>query len=94
MVDSRAIHEWRRNRKRSIQALPVEVGGLIALCIILYLLNLFLAVPILLTAIMIGIAALMVVGDLFNIVYLGRKLRRATPPEIESPAPPSSPDKS
>jgi hypothetical protein len=77
MADDKQISDWRKHWRQSIQALPVAVGCLAALCGILFVVNLFVSVPMWLATLLVGIAAFSVVGDAINIVYLGRKLQRA-----------------
>jgi uncharacterized membrane protein len=77
MVDDEQIAAWRKYRRQSIQALPVAVGFLAAICIILFVVNLFVSVPTGLAAVLVGVATFSVLGDALNIVYLGHKLRRA-----------------
>ncbi len=83
MVDDKQVNEWRRYRRQSIRALPVVIGLLVALCVILFVVNLYLPVPTWLAAVLVGIVMFSVLGDAINIVYLGRKLRRAGRDEVE-----------
>jgi heme A synthase len=77
MSDDKQINEWRQHRRRSVAMLPVEVGILVAVCVVLFIVSRFVAVPTWLSALLIGMAAFTVFGDAINIAYLSRKLRRA-----------------
>ena len=77
MVDEEQIKEWRKYRRRSVDALPVALGVLVALCVILFIVDRFVAVPTWLVVMLVGTAAFSVAGDAINIAYLGSKLRQA-----------------
>jgi heme A synthase len=77
MVDDAQVAVWRKYRRQSIQALPVAVGFLAAICIILFVVNLFVSVPAWLAVVLVAVAAFSVLGDAINIIYLAHRLRRA-----------------
>ena len=75
MLDPQQINQLRKHRRASIRALPVEIGLLAAVCVIFFLVNVFVAVPTWLTATVVGLSAFTVFGDLVNIAYISWKLR-------------------
>ena len=77
MSDDKTIQEWRKYRRQSIQALPWCFASLVLVSGVLFVINLFIPVPLWLTSILIGVSAFSVVGDATNIIYLNQKLRKA-----------------
>jgi hypothetical protein len=74
-MDEKTIEEWRKCRRISLRRLPIEAGLFVALCLVLYAVNLIVHVPVWLATVLIGMAAFSVIGDATNAVYLGWKLR-------------------
>ena len=76
MTDEKTIAEWRKYRRHSLRVLPVEIGLLVAACVILFVLNLWVDVPPWITIIVVAMSAFTVIGDIVNIAYLSWKLSR------------------
>jgi hypothetical protein len=74
-MDEKTIKDWRKCRRISLLRLPIEAGLLVALCLVIYVVKLFIYVPVWLAAVLIGMAAFSVAGDAINVIYLGWKLR-------------------
>lgn len=77
MSDEKQIKEWRKHRRQSVAMLPVAISLLIVVCVVLLIVGRFVDVPTWLAGLLIGLSVFTVLGDAINIVYLGRKLRRA-----------------
>ena len=77
MTDEKKFNELRKYRRQSICALPVAIAILAALCVILYVVNLFVPVATWITIVFVGIAAFSVLGDIVNIAYISWKLYSA-----------------
>jgi hypothetical protein len=74
-MDGKTVKEWHRHRRQSLRRLPIQAGLIVVLCLFFYGLSRFVAVPSLLVAVFLGLAAFTFIGDAVNVVYLGRKLR-------------------
>lgn len=70
------INELRKYRRLSLRALPVAIGFLAALCVTLFVVNLFVPVPTGIASVLVGIAVFSVLGDIVNIMYISWKLRQ------------------
>jgi glycopeptide antibiotics resistance protein len=75
-IDDKQVAKWREHYRQSIRVLPVVLCFAIALCLGLLVVNLIVALPTWLDAIVAGVAAFSVIGEAINVVYLGRKLDR------------------
>jgi len=84
MPDDKAINDWRKCRRQSIIYLPLNAAALVVLCLVLWLVSWWWPVPTWLAAVLVGMLALVVLGDAINIVHLSRKLRQAgVDPQIQ-----------
>ena len=75
MPDERSIHEWRKRYRESVRFLPVALTMLVVLAAGLVALSFFVVVPLWAVIGVLGVSTFTVVGDVVNIIYLGRKLR-------------------
>lgn len=73
---SETIRDLRKRRRQSAQAIPVYTGMLIVLAVLLWLVGWFITVPFWLAAIVLGMTAFTLVGDIINVVYCDWRLRR------------------
>jgi hypothetical protein len=77
MDDKRGYMVRRKHYRRSLRALPVEAALLVLTCVAYYLVHHYLvAVPRLLVIFTIGPLGSSTLGDVINIVVLGRHLGR------------------
>jgi hypothetical protein len=81
MLDEQQIKQLRKHRRASIRALPVEIGLLAAVCVVLFVVSAFVAVPIWIAATLVGLSAFTVFGDMANIAYISWRLRGIEPPQ-------------
>jgi hypothetical protein len=66
---------------RPFGPLPVEIGLLAAVCVVLFVVSAFVAVPIWIAATLVGLSAFTVFGDMANIAYISWRLRGIEPPQ-------------
>ena len=74
MGGEKEIKELEKARDRSRKAIPVYAGFLIAAIIILWIMKKFVIVPAWITVIVLGLNVLMLLGDIINYIYCGRKM--------------------
>ena len=75
MNTEKEIKELEKNRRLSVRAIPIYTGLLIVAAIILWTLNRLFTISIWVTAIVLGVAAFTLVGDIYNYFYCSRRLR-------------------
>lgn len=76
MKHENEIKELRKGCRRSRQAIPVEAGLLILAVALLWLLSRFVAVPLGVTIIVVSMSVFVLVGDILNLYFSGRRLRK------------------
>jgi hypothetical protein len=68
--------DLRKARRHSAQAIPVCASMLVVFAVLLWLVDRFVTVPVWLSAIVLGLTAFTLVGDIINVAYCDRQLRR------------------
>ena len=68
------IKELEKNRRLSARVIPLQVGFLVVLAIVLWIVRKFFDLPRWVTAIVLGLPVFTLLGDFHNYFYCGRKL--------------------
>ena len=75
MNTEKEIKELEKNRRLSARAIPTHFGFLVVAAVTLWVLGRFFTISGWVTAIVLGITAFSLIGDIHNYFYCGRKLR-------------------
>lgn len=76
MVDERTLQHWRDYRQRSLLAIPITLVSIVVVAVAGYLLRRWLNPPGQYIWIPMTILAFTLVMEVFNVVYLGWRIRR------------------
>jgi hypothetical protein len=77
VAEAAKLEEWRRNRRKSLGALPGHAVFLLLVMLALWAARRWLHLPLWLAAAITALSALGLVGDALNILYLGRRIAAA-----------------
>jgi len=75
MTTNREIKQIEKHWRRSRRAIPIYAGMLVAAIGTLWLLSRFVAIPLWVIVIVLGVTAFTLIGDIINCFHCARKLR-------------------